>query len=219
MVAGQRSCISRIGALVDEKPIQAMTGCPVPPRPVRAAGEQLMIARYGSAEERQKLGPIHLLPRPWLPHTCHPRLLSHLLMWLDEVAGWLTHDYSWRITTPIPSCWPEHPHIVHELAVLAWLRLLAEDALDVAPVEDWHRYALPSFANRLTERLGTGCTNGHDPWPTAPRHAAYRAESSVDARQDAFTRLLAAHTRGWGRRRPAPSFSEADQLELPSPLD
>ena len=59
--------------------------------------------------------------------------------------------------------------------MLAWLRVLAEEALDPGPIEDWHRYALPSFATRLAERLGDSCATGHDPWPGAPRHASYRA--------------------------------------------
>src|SRR4051794_21839604 len=109
--------------------IEAVTGCPPPPPMVRAAGAQLQVARAGTEEQIQALGPFEKRPRPWLPHTCPPRRLGGLLLWLDDVAAWLNHDYSWRMARPIPDCWPEPPHIVHGLAGLAWLRLLAEESL------------------------------------------------------------------------------------------
>jgi len=190
---------------------EASTGCPPAPPLVRIAGRKLMIARAGTKEERESLGPLELLPRPWLPHTCHPSLLRVLLRWLDEVAGWLNHDYTWKLARPIPDCWPEHPHILHELAALAWLRLIAEQALDPGPLEDWQRYALPSFYNRLAERLGNGCATKHDPWPGTPRHAGYSAPDAVHARQEAFERLVSQQHQARERdERPA-------QLELGGP--
>lgn len=187
-----------------------ITGCPPPPRMVLAAGQQLQIARSGTKEQIKALGPLDKLPRPWLPHTCHPRLLGVLLLWLDEVAGWLNHDYSWKIVRPIPDCWPEHPHIVHELAALAWLRLVAEESLEVGPIEEWHRYALPSFSNRLAERLGTGCATKHESWPGRPRHSTYHSETAVDARQQTIHTLVEQQTELAERRRQA----EHEQLQL-----
>ena len=168
-----------------------------------------MIARHGSKEQKAKLGPIARLPRPWALHTCPPSLLSTLLLWLDDVAGWINHDYSWRVARPIPACWPAHPHIVHELAVLAWLRVVADEALDVGPLEDWQRYALPSFASRLAERLGDSCGSGHDDWPGGSRHGGYRSEAAVEARQQAFAGVVEQQRRG------APHQVELDLAEDP----
>ena len=193
--------------------LEASSRCPPAPPLVRIAGSKLVLARTGTAAQVRDLGPLELLPRPWLPHTCHPTLLQDLLLWLDSVAGWLNHDYTWKIARPIPDCWPAHPHIVHELAVVAWLRLVAEDALDPGPLEDWHRYALPAFYNRLTERLGNTCATKHEDWPGAPRHASHTAAEAVDARQDVFDQLVTAQQRAWelaGRDDPG------EQLQLPT---
>jgi hypothetical protein len=195
---------------------QASTGCPPAPQLVIIAGRNLVIARTGTAAQVRTLGPLELLPRPWLPHTCHPRLLRDLLQWLDDVTAWLNHDYTWKVTRPIPDCWPEHPHIVHELAVLAWLRLVAGDALDPGPIEDWHRYALPSFFSRLAERLGNGCATKHDPWPGAPRHAGYRQPDAVQARQEAFHRMVREQQQAWDR---GGRTEQPEQLQLDEPPD
>ena len=81
----------------------------------------------------------------------------------------------------IPACWPAHPHIARELAVLAVLRWNAEQAEDPAPIEVWHRDTYPGFCHRMTQRLGEStCRAGrHIDWPAAPRHAAY-----LDATRD-----------------------------------
>jgi len=194
--------------------IEAASGCPPLPRMVRAAGEQLVIARTGTKEQIAKLGPLDKLARPWLPHTCHPRLLATLLLWLDAVASWLNHDYTWRLTRPIPDCWPEHPHLVHELAGLAWLRVVAEESLEVGPIEDWHRYALPSFFNRLADRLGTGCSSKHDPWSVLSRHNTYHSQDAVDARQEAIAALVQRQADLAEQRR----LAEPEQLLLDTEL-
>lgn len=190
--------------------IEASSGCPPPPRMVRAAGQQLQIARTGTAAQVRELGPLELLPRPWLPHTCHPHLLGTLLLWLDDVAGWLNHDYTWKVARPIPDCWPEHPHIVQELAGIAWLRVVAEEALEVGPIEDWHRYALPAFFNRLTDRLASGCATEHASWPGRPRHVAYHGANAVEARQCAIDALVERQVRLVEQRR----LAEPEQLQL-----
>jgi hypothetical protein len=156
---------------------------------VHLAATNLVLARSGTKEQKAKLAPFEDLPRPWIPFSCPASLLKELLPWLEDVAGWLNHDYSWRILRPIPDCWPAHPHIVHELAGLAWLRVLADEALDPGPLEDWHRYALPSFLNRLTERLGESCSTEHDDWPGSTRHTRYWSDEAKQVRLAAFEEL------------------------------
>ena len=58
-------------------------------------------------------------------------------------------------------CWPWHPHVVHDLAVLASTRYLARYAVSPAHLEDWHRVRLPAFLDRLSQRLGGACLSGH----------------------------------------------------------
>jgi hypothetical protein len=169
--------------------LELASGCPRPPAPVRVAGRNLMLARTGSKEQKAALRPFDRMPRPWAPHTCPAKLLEVLLPWLDQVAAWLNHDYSWRMARPIPACWPNHPHLVHELAVLAWLRVIADQALDIGPIEDWHRYALPAFLNRMGDRMGDSCSTGHEDWPGASRHAGYWADPVVRSRRQVFDEL------------------------------
>jgi hypothetical protein len=156
---------------------------------VQVATRNLMLARTGTKEQKARLAPVDKLPRPWIPPSCPASLIKVLLPWLEQVAAWLNHDYSWRVSRPIPECWPAHPHIVHELAGLAWLRVLADEALDPGPLEDWHRYALPSFHARLAERLGDGCSTGHDDWPGQGRQTRYWAEDTIRARHEVFDAL------------------------------
>jgi hypothetical protein len=170
---------------------------------VQVAARNLILARKGSPEQKRKLGPTQLLPRPWIPSSCPASLIKILLPWLEKVAAWLNHDYSWRTLRPIPECWPAHPHIVHELAALAWLRVLADEALDPGPLEDWHRYALPSFLTRLAERLGDSCATAHDDWPGLPRQARYWGEDAKQARRRVFDELEQQQLR-----------RQAEQLEL-----
>jgi hypothetical protein len=170
--------------------VELAAGCPKPPAPIRVAATNLTLARTGTKEQKARLAPFDKLPRPWIPASCPATLLEALLPWLDKVAAWLNHDYAWMVRRPIPDCWPAHPHIVHELAGLAWLRVLAEEALDPGPLEDWHRYALPSFTGRLAERLADSCTTGHDPWPGIGRHTRYRSENSVADRAEVFHQLV-----------------------------
>jgi hypothetical protein len=72
-----------------------------------------------------------LLPRPWEPATCRtPQLRRQLWLWLDAVVDWLLTDV-WEATDTIPACWPEHPHLVHQIAVLADQRRRAGHAFTV----------------------------------------------------------------------------------------
>ena len=102
------------------------------------------IAVNGTPEQQKALGDHARLPRPWDPPTCtHPDLRLDLWVWLDDVVTWLNHEYVWDAAGVIPSCWPEHPHLVHDLAVLADQRRRAGLANTSDALEDWHRYACP----------------------------------------------------------------------------
>ena len=102
------------------RPRPVVEGFPRAGRRVEHAYRELDKALYGSDDEKRMLGSPRLLARPWDPPTCmDPELRADLWDWLDRVVTWLNHEYVWDTNGFIPSCWPEHPHLVHDLAVLA----------------------------------------------------------------------------------------------------
>ena len=171
-----------------------ITGEFPPPGPlVRHAYGELDLARSGTDAQKRALGTLSALPRPWDPPSCPPALRTQVWVWLDQVADWINHEYIWAPEGFIPSCWPAHPHIAHELAVIADLRRTAGCALRADALEDWHRYALPAFLDRVTSRIGTCCGPAkHDDWPAAGRHREFRSERATGNRNDLFSRDAAA---------------------------
>ncbi|WP_448642336.1 hypothetical protein [Geodermatophilus sp. URMC 63] len=164
---------------------------PGPPPEVRRALDHLRGA------DAIGLDPAGLteLHRPWDPAACPPGLRADLWPWLDDVAAWLNHTYAWQTASAVPSCWPAHPHLVHELAVLACLRVSAAEATTPHALEEWHRYALPGFTGRMGERLGIGCPPGrHTDWPARSWATEYTSPAAREARQALLTGDLRAGT-------------------------
>ncbi|WP_241037784.1 hypothetical protein [Blastococcus litoris] len=168
---------------------------PPPPRWVRHALEHLRQAEDAGLEPTG----LQLLDRPWDPASCSRHVRQQLWPWLDDVAAWLNHTYAWQTTSALPACWPAHPHLVHELAVLACLRVAAADATGPQALEEWHRYALPGFTARMRERLGVGCPPGrHLDWPARSWAVEFDSPQATEARRTLFdgdigsTRLAAA---------------------------
>lgn len=161
---------------------------PEPTKLLASSFAQLQIARGDDEGAKRKLGPLSELSRPWDPPSCPPLLRKELWVWLGSVVGWLNHEYTWQAEKVIPSCWPAHPHIVHEVVVLACLRLSAGHALSADALEDWHRYVVPGFFDRMLARLGgSPCQPGsHKPWPGASRFTDYESDGAVSKRVEAF---------------------------------
>lgn len=158
---------------------------PDPPRWVARNLEQLRGAAATNGDTLVS-GTIH---RPWDPAGCLPQQRKELWPWLDEVAMWINHEYVWQPAGAIPACWPAHPALVHELAVLACQRVVAVTATTPQLIDEWHRLALPTFTTRLITRLGTGCPPGrHTAWPGRSRHVEF-ADAEAAARR---ARLFAA---------------------------
>ena len=143
------------------------------------------ILRRGDPDEMAAAGDLSNLPRPWDPATCPDDLREAIWEWCDLVAAWLNHEYVWRPTQMVPPCWPHHPHIARELAVLAILRWNAEQATTPEPMEEWHRYSLPMFCDRMATRLGeSACrTAKHVDWPADGRYAAFVDDEQREQRQ------------------------------------
>lgn len=156
-----------------------------------AYAELELAAGVGTRQQQDALGDPRLLARPWDPATCvDPQLRAEIWQWLELVVTWLNREYVWDPDAMIPSCWPRHPHVVHEIAVLADLRRRAGLALTADGLEEWHRYALPAFTDRMRARLRQQCQDGgHQPWPASGRHtrhqgSAERRERSATFRSD-----------------------------------
>jgi len=106
--------------------------------------------------------------------------------WLDAVVTWLNVEYVWDVADAVPGCWPLHPHLVHEIAVLADQRRRAGEALTSDMLEEWHRYSLPAFVERMKARLRSHCEDDHQPWPATGRHHRHQAEPSRRRRTNAY---------------------------------
>lgn len=153
-----------------------------------AYAELELAAGAGTRQQQDALGDPRLLARPWDPASCvDPQLRAEIWQWLERVVTWLNREYIWDPDAMIPSCWPRHPHLVHEVAVLADLRRRAGLALTADALEEWHRYALPAFADRMRQRLHQHCQDGgHQPWPAQGRHTRHQDEASRRDRAAAY---------------------------------
>ena len=154
---------------------------------MRVAYRELSILAAGSEQQIRALGDPARLPRPWDPATCrHPDLRAEVWAWLDAVVEWINHEHVWDATAVIPPCWPRHPHLVRELAVLADQRRRAGATLTSDMLEDWHRSTLPGFLDRMRARLRNHCDEGHQAWPAKGRHTRHTDEASRAERAEAF---------------------------------
>ena len=184
---------------------------PAPGQLVALAYRELDLAANGSAEQIRALGDVRLLPRPWDPATCRtPQLREQLWAWLEAVVAWLLSEYVWDVADAIPACWPEHPHLVHEVAVVADQRRRAGHAFTSDALEEWHRYNLPAFTERMKARLRNHCEDGHQPWPANGRYTRYMAETSRCAREDHCPADIGAATQTDGMRQHRPRFGLVD---------
>ena len=165
---------------------QLVRAFPTPGPLLGTAYRDLYLAAEGSDNQKATIGDPSLLPKPWDPPTCrHPQLRAELWAWLDQVVLWISHEYVWDPDGMIPPCWPQHPHLVHELAVLADQRRRAGLALDSNALEEWHRYTLPSFLDRMRDRLKAHCDQDQ-PWPARARSARHGDQQQSQRRQDAY---------------------------------
>lgn len=161
---------------------------PQPSKLIVSAFAELQNARIEEAASKGTQLPDAGMARPWDPASCPPTLQMEVWVWLEAVVLWINRSYTWQADQAIPSCWPRHPHIVHEVAVLASLRLAAGHALTADPLEEWHRYALPGFFDRMRARAGSAaCQPGtHKPWPGLGRLTEYQKPVEQQRRAEAF---------------------------------
>jgi len=153
---------------------------------------RLHIAEHGSPAERAAIGDPANLERPWLPDTCtDPRTRAELWEWLDAVAIWINAQYTWDPADLIPTCWPDHPHLIRELAVTADQHRTARTATTSVALEEWHRYTLPMFTDRIRRRTRQHCDTRHAPTP-GHGHQQRHTSHGEPARQAAYNGDIAS---------------------------
>jgi hypothetical protein len=183
---------------------------PQPGRLVQFAYRQLDLA---TSRQQDHLLPLHdltNLQRPWDPATCQTlQLRREVWSWLEAVVTWLNHEHVWDVADVIPPCWPQHPHLVHEIAVLADQRHRAGQALSSDPLEEWHRHSLPGFTERMRTRLRNHCQEDHQSWPAKGRYSRHVGEATRRRRMDAYA----------GDVRALKSTDDQNQSPRPKPVD
>ncbi|WP_235564966.1 hypothetical protein [Modestobacter sp. Leaf380] len=150
---------------------------PFPPPPMLVQGSLELLWDISRRDPRHPATADALagLERPWEPAACTSELGAAVWSWCDDVIAWVNHEFAWRPAHMVPACWRQHPHIAREVPVLAVLRWQAEIAPGPELVEEWHRYALPTFSDRMADRLGEStCRTGrHQDWPAQSRYASF----------------------------------------------
>ncbi|HEY3408718.1 MAG TPA: hypothetical protein VGK53_11165 [Propionicimonas sp.] len=179
---------------------QLVRAFPMPLRPhLRAAYEDLYLVTSGDEKTKRRIGNPAGLPRPWDPPTCKsPELRRELWDWLDQVVDWFNTEYVWDPAggALIPPCWPLHPHLVHEIAALADQRRRASIDTASNSLEEWHRYTVPAFTDRLKLRTRSLCEEEHKPWPGRARQNRYSGAAAAQERRAAFDADIANLSRG-----------------------
>lgn len=145
----------------------------------------LDLIETGTDLQRERLGNAGDLPRPWDLASCtDPDLRRDVWQWYEDVVTWFNHEYVWDPAAGmIPPCWPLHPHLIHDIGTLAGQRRHAGLVSSSAPLEEWHRYAVPAFLDRQRERSRQHCEEGHQAWPARSRFV--RHESAQRGSRDA----------------------------------
>ena len=146
---------------------------PMPDDLIRAAYWNLHLSENGTEDQKRRLGPASQLPRPWDIATCtDPDLRAAVWHWYTDVVTWFNHEYVWDPNAGmIPPCWRQHPHLIHDIGVLADQRRLVALATNSNSLEEWHRYSVPAFLERLADRVRQHCDDHHQPWPARSRFA------------------------------------------------
>ncbi|SOC51167.1 hypothetical protein [Ornithinimicrobium cerasi] len=165
------------------------------PRPgplIALAYRELDMLIDGDEAHLDAIGDPAELIRPWDPGTVEdPPARAQLWEWLEAVVEWVNTEHVWDPTYLVPPCWPAHPHLVHEIAVLADRRHTAGQAMTGDALEEWHRYVLPAFFDRRRTRLRTACDSRHHDWPARPAHIRFQDGNEHRARH--YTRDVAHH--------------------------
>ena len=159
----------------------------VGPLMMHAYANLARVEQAKNLDDVRDLGPLDLLPRPWDVTTCRDAALRREVWdWLDAVVDWINTQHVWETGSLILGCWPQHPHLVHEIGCLADQRRRAAAGVNSEWLEDWHRYGLPQFLTRMQSRTRGMCEDGHKDPPGTARITRYRSAAAREARKALF---------------------------------
>lgn len=155
---------------------------------LKKAYRNLYLSANGTEADKKRIGNPAKLPRPWDPASCtNPALRREVWAWLEKFVVWFNHEYVWDHNAGmIPACWPQHPHLVHEIAVLADQRRRAGLDPTSSALEEWHRFGIPGFLERLKTRIKNSCDEHHAAWPAQARYSRHTGPTAVAARRTPF---------------------------------
>jgi hypothetical protein len=155
---------------------------------LKKAYRNLYLSANGTEADKKRIGNPANLPRPWDPPSCtNPALRRELWTWLEDFVIWFNHEYVWDHNAGmIPACWPQHPHLVHEIAVLADQRRRAGLDPTSSALEEWHRFGIPGFLERLKTRTKNSCDEHHAPWPAEARYVRGACQAAAAGRATLF---------------------------------
>ncbi len=84
-------------------------------------------------------------------------------------------------------------------------------------LENWHRYVLPGFIDRMRQRLKQSCDDEHQPWPARGRYTRHTSEDATAQRVRAFESDLVAFARDEDARSPRQQPTLLDGGDLIDP--
>ncbi len=156
---------------------------PIPGPNLRHLYRHHTTTENGTEAEQKKAFGRRIDDRPWDPATLsNPSYRLEMWHWLDDVVRWFNHEYGWDTCQIIPDCWPEHPHLIHEIATLADDRYRAAQAHNGGPLENWHRVTVPWFLDRMRKSINSHCEEHHQAWPARARYARQVTQESFNQR-------------------------------------
>ncbi len=188
---------------------------------LKKAYRNLFLSANGTEADKKRIGNPANLPRPWDPASCtNPALRRELWTWLEKFVIWFNHEYVWDHNAGmIPACWPQHPHLVHEIAVLADQRRRAGLDPTSSALEEWHRFGIPGFLERLKTRTKNSCDEHHTTWPAEGRQGRNLSRAVVAKRKQGFGDDVASVGPSPREPRPAPlRLARARSGELVNPV-
>jgi len=108
----------------------------------------------------------------------------------EKIGDWVdTYNQTYAVTEDqlIPPCWPQHPWLAHELAVITWLWYSAhrDPTATAERAGEFYLRHLPGFRARLPQTLGRSpveCRKGHHPttWRRDADQSAARRPPKAD---------------------------------------
>ncbi|MFE9751013.1 hypothetical protein ACFYOT_39425 [Saccharothrix saharensis] len=158
-----------------------MTGNPTDPASaaLEPSAEQDMVVLLALLDAE----PAAVRRTPWtwaaLSHEEAAALRRTVRRWVADYN--LVHAVSSREL--IPDCWPQHPGLAYDLAVMVWVYYDSHHDRRTSPLMagDYHLRYLPGFRSRLDRWLGsdpTSCRAGEHPasWRATPGEALRPAD-------------------------------------------